>query len=534
MRTNEKSEALKSVIESGIKVEKQIRKATGFYMQSADRNNLGERGCSFTDIAKYYASSIPNMASARECALIDTSEMTALSDEIEAIFTRKGAVAAQRLEKIADGVYYCDATDSGWALASKIDIPKIQRTPVFAANIARLASTVDWRDEDKFTKVWDKEQTKPVEVVFSDCWDDEKTLVVSATDGLQSMSIRFLAALSKIRRGEITVDECVNSMFIQFSMKIDARGLPRDEVKASWAKAFGAQENKTEIENSVIFRGHKAFKEGSTMRLAADSVSDYLNKINPGMTIVDNNDFDHLHGNTVASDSDIFLKVINRFHDDELDFGAVILRKLYAAEDSVTFNGDIGINDFNIANMVVRFIQTQYQLKLSTLSAKQRDALAQNCATVLGKMFDKIPNDAKDAANMVKSLLSKQAIDEKDAALGAIRTNHDQLCAQFAVAVLHMNMGAELNSLGNATLSDTSIMKMMPNKTNWEVSDSVKFKFKTMYWGVPINTFAKALELVSMIETKTEVQMVLAKTLSGIEEMPLINAQNYNLEYELV
>lgn len=529
---NENYDEMKSKVKSGIKVHKQVGKDTGFYMPPELRFSLGDvRGCTFMDIAKFYVSTISEHFSATQIGLIESSHMAELSDDIEAIFSRKGTKAKERLEEIAPGIWYDDTTNSGFALASSLEIPKVQRTPVPSANVSRLANLSEWTDNEQFIKTWDLDQTKPVEVVLSDCWDEEKSLVVSVTDGLQSMSIRTVGVMSRIRAGEITVEEFVNNMFIHFVVKIDARGFSQDEVDHRFSKAFGAQEFATSIENSVKYRGHLASLPGSTMRELADVVSDYLGMIAPGTTIVEAKDTDNLHGNTIASDSDIFLKVIDLFGREELVFGGMILNKLYHENSSSTFTGSIGINDFNVANMMVRFIQTQYQIKLVSLSARQRNILASNCAKVLAKAFDSITNDSKDAAGLVRRALSQQAVNENDATLGSIRNNHDQICAQFAVALLHMEIGDELNNLGSAELSISQILGMEPNKTGWDVSN-VAFKFKSKYWGFVAKDFVKTLGIESIAgET---VQMVLVKTKSGQREMTITDAEDLGLAYELI
>ena len=529
---NENYDDLKSKVKSGLKVQKQTSKDTGFYMPPELRFSLGDvRGCTFMDIAKFYVSTINQHFSVAQIGLIESSYMADLSNDIEAIFTRKGSRAKERLSEIAPGIWYDDTTNSGFALASSLEIPKVQRTPVPSANLSRLANLSEWTDDEQFIKTWDLDQTKPVEVVFSDCWNEEKSLVASVTDGLQSMSIRTVGAMSRIRAGEITVEEFVNNMFIHFVVKIDARGFSPDEVDHRFSKAFGAQEFSTSIENSVKFRGHLASLPGSTMRELSDMVSEYLGMIAPGTTIVEEKDTDNLHGNTIASDSDIFLKVIDIFGRDELVFGGMVLNKLYHENSSSTFSGPIGINDFNVANMMVRFIQTQYQIKLGMLSARQRSILASNCAKVLAKAFDSITNDSKDAVGLVRRALSQQAIDENDAILGSIRNNHDQICAQFAVAILHEAIGDELNSLGNAELSVSQILSMEPNRTGWD-SSNVKFKITSKYWGFVFKDFAKTLGIESVLGEK--VQMVLVKTKTGQREMTITDAEDLGLAYELI
>lgn len=507
---NESYDDLKAKVKSGLKVQKKTSKDTGFYMPPELRYSLGDsRGCSFVDIAKFYVSTLETHFSTSEIDLIESSYMEELSNEIEAIFNRKGGIAKERLEEISPGIWYDDTTNAGFALASSLEIPKVNRTPVPSANLAHLVNVSEWTDNEKFVKTWDLHLTKPVEVVFSDCWDKENSLVVSVTDGLQSKSIRTLGAMSRIRSGKITVEEFINNMFIHFVLKIDARGSSPDVVDHLLSKAFSAQEFATQIENGVKHRGHLANSQGSTMRELADMVSEYLGWIAPGTTIVDMKDTDNLHGNTLASDSDIYLKVIDLFGRDELIFGGMILNKLYHENSSITFSGPIGINDFNIANMMVRFIQTQYQIKMASLSVRQRNILASNCAKVLAKVFDKITNDSKDAVGKVRRALLQQADDEKDIVLGSIRSNHDQICAQFAVALLHKEIGDELNELGNTTLSEKKILSMKPNKTGWDENE-VNFKITSKYWGFVAKDFVKTLELESILDEKVQ-DMVLVK-----------------------
>jgi len=177
---NENYDDLKSKVKSGLKVQKQTGKDTGFYMPPESRFSLGDvRGCTFMEIAKFYVSTINEHYSATQVALIESSYMADLSNDVEAIFTRKGSRAKERIAEIAPGIWYDDTTNSGFALASSLEIPKVQRTPVPSANLSRLANLSEWTDNEQFIKTWDLDQTKPVEVVFSDCWDEEKSLVVS-------------------------------------------------------------------------------------------------------------------------------------------------------------------------------------------------------------------------------------------------------------------------------------------------------------------------------------------------------------------
>jgi len=530
---NENFEDLTSRLSVALKSLKEVRKSTGMYMPPNLRFELGERGCKFSTIAKYYASNAMNLFSKTNMELITDVKMQELSDSVETLYLKRGLQARQRGEygPIAPGVWYHDLSRSGFALASVIEIPVEQRTPVVAANLSCLASPTAWASDQEFVRVWDEDLTKPIEVVFSDCWDDAKSLVVSATDGLQSMSIRFLASLGGISSRSITVDEQLNQMFVAFSVKIDARGKSPDVVVSSFAKAFGAQEFASEIENAIKHRGYRSGLPQTTMREIADIVDDTLRMAD--IQIVEKNDTDNLHGNTVASTSDIFEKVVNRFGRDELAFGSKIIAKLYQKMASSTFYGDMNINDMNIAHMMTRFIQTQYQIKLSTLSEKQRDILSTNCAVTLARIFDTSFSKSKDAAGKMRSILNMQGSDEDSSFLSSIGTNHDMISVQFAMALMHMSIGDQLNKLGNTQLSDYQILSLFPNGTNWEASEH-RFEFKAKYWGFVAKELAKEMDYVALIDAEDDIQMVIAKTKSGTREMTLSEAEDYGLEYELV